>query len=49
MIKWLKICALLLTIMLGLHSIEIVYDIMYHNEAGVLFKKHDYHAPDKPK
>lgn len=49
MIKWLKICALLLTIMLGLHTIEIIYDIAYHNTGDILFKKHDYHAPDKPK
>jgi hypothetical protein len=31
MIKWLKICALLLTLMLMIHTAEIVYDILYHN------------------
>jgi len=47
MIKWLKICALLLLVMLILHSLEIVYDIMYHDVKGYLFQKHDDHAPDK--
>ena len=49
MIKWLKICALLLTIMLGLHTIEIIYDIMYHDARGYLFQKHADHADDKSK
>tara|TARA_B110001454_G_C12600708_1_gene384322 strand:+ start:454 stop:654 length:201 start_codon:yes stop_codon:yes gene_type:complete len=49
MIKWLKICALLLTIMLGLHTVEIIYDIMYHDVRGELFQKHDNHANDKSK
>jgi len=40
MIKWLKICALLLSMMLLVHSAEIIYDILYHSEAGTLFKKH---------
>ena len=30
MIKWLKVCALLLSIMLVLHTLEIIYDIWYH-------------------
>jgi hypothetical protein len=40
MIKWLKVCALLLAIMLVIHSLEIVYDIVYHSQAGNLLIKH---------
>ena len=40
MIKWLKVCALLLTIILFVHTIEIVYDILYHRDAGTLFLPH---------
>ena len=40
MIKWLKICALLLSIMLILHSLEIVYDILYHHQAGNILTPH---------
>jgi len=39
MIKWLKICAMLLTVLiaisiiqLAVHSIEIGYDLMYHTD-----------------
>jgi len=35
MIKWLKICAFLLTLMLLLHAAEIAYDILYHS-SGIL-------------
>jgi hypothetical protein len=31
MIKWLKVCAFLLTIILIVHSIEITYDFLYHS------------------
>ena len=40
MIKWLKICALLLTLVLIVHSLEIAYDILYHHQSGNLLKKH---------
>ena len=40
MIRWLKICALLLAIILVVHSLEIVYDILYHHQAGTLLKPH---------
>lgn len=41
MIKWLKVCALLLSMMLVLHTLEIVYDVIYHQDHGhELFKKH---------
>ena len=39
-IKWLKICALLLMIMLIVHSLEIAYDILFHAGAGSLLIKH---------
>ena len=39
-IKWLKICALLLMIMLIVHSLEIAYDILFHHRAGSLLIKH---------
>ena len=35
MIRWLKICALLLTLMLILHAAEIVYDVLYHSLNGL--------------
>jgi hypothetical protein len=35
MIKWLKICALLLSIMLALHALEIMYDIWYHTANNI--------------
>ena len=40
MIKWLKICALLLTLVLIVHSLEIAYDILFHHRAGSLLIKH---------
>ena len=39
-IFWIKFCALLLVIMLVVHSLEIVYDIVYHSQAGNLLIKH---------
>ena len=39
-IFWIKFCALLLMIMLVVHSLEIVYDIVYHSQAGNLLIKH---------
>ena len=43
MIKWLKICALLLAIMLGVHSVEVAYDILYHIGNGSLFNTAEIH------
>ena len=40
MIKWLKVCAFLLMIILAVHSLEIAYDVMYHRDAGTLLKPH---------
>jgi hypothetical protein len=40
MIFWLKFCAALLTIMLIVHSLEIVYDILYHGDPAGIFTKH---------
>jgi hypothetical protein len=41
MIKWLKVCALLLTLILILHMGEIVYDILYHNMHNLeIFENH---------
>ena len=40
MIKWLKVCALLLTVILVVHSLEIAYDIYYHSERELLLKPH---------
>jgi len=41
MIKWLKICALLLSLMLLLHSAEITYDFLYHSAHKIpIFKNH---------
>ena len=40
MIKWLKVCAFLLAVMLILHTLEIVYDIMYH-APGNIFEGHN--------
>ena len=48
MIKWLMICALLLTIMLVVHSLEIMYDIMYHNANGSLFNTAEMHHHPHP-
>jgi hypothetical protein len=41
MIKWLKICALLLTLSLVIHSLEIAYDIFYHSSNDNIFTKHE--------
>ena len=39
-IKWLKICAFLLAIMLIVHMLEIAYDIIYHSlDITTLFDK----------
>ena len=43
MIKWLKICALLLLVMLIVHCLEIVYDIMYHTGNGSFFRTEEMH------
>ena len=43
MIKWLKVCALLLTIMLVVHSVEVAYDILYHKNDGSLFNTAEMH------
>ena len=43
MIKWLKVCAMLLTIMLIVHSLEVAYDIMYHKNDGSLFNTAEMH------
>jgi hypothetical protein len=41
MIKWLKICALLLTLMLIIHTAEIAYDFLYHSQHGLpIFENH---------
>jgi hypothetical protein len=40
MIKWLKVCAFLLAVILVVHTLEIMYDIYYHNERELLFKSH---------
>jgi hypothetical protein len=40
MIHWLKVCAFLLTLVLIVHSLEIAYDIYYHNERDLLLKAH---------
>jgi hypothetical protein len=40
MIKWLKVCAFLLTLVLVVHSLEIVYDVLYHHRAGTLLVPH---------
>ena len=40
MIKWLKICAFLLALVLLVHSLEIAYDILFHHRAGSLIIKH---------
>jgi hypothetical protein len=40
MIKWLKVCAFLLMLVLLVHSLEIVYDILYHHRAGNIFTPH---------
>jgi len=40
MIKWLKVCAFLLTVILIVHSLEIAYDILYHRDVGTLFTPH---------
>jgi hypothetical protein len=39
-IRWLKVCALLLAIMLVVHMLEIAYDIIYHSlDITTLFDK----------
>jgi hypothetical protein len=41
MIKWLKICALLLSLSLMLHAAEIAYDFLYHSANNIqIFKNH---------
>jgi len=40
MIKWLKVCAFLLALVLVVHSLEIVYDIYYHNLTNTLLVPH---------
>lgn len=54
MIKWLKICALLLAIMLAVHTLEIAYDIMFHRGNGSFFNTNEMHQhphdlPNNPK
>ena len=39
-IKWLKVCAFLLILVLVVHSLEIVYDVLYHHRAGTLLVPH---------
>jgi len=43
MIKWLKISALLLTIILVVHMAEVAYDIMFHRANGTLFNTEEMH------
>lgn len=41
MIKWLKICAMLLLMMLLIHTAEIIYDILYHTANNIrIFENH---------
>ena len=40
MIKWLKVCAFLLAVMLILHTLEIIYDIIYHSPSHI-FEEHN--------
>ena len=40
MIKWLKVCAFLLTLVLIVHSMEITYDIIFHHRAGNILTPH---------
>ena len=42
-IFWIKCCALLLTVMLIVHSLEIVYDIVYHRANGSFFNTAEKH------
>ena len=42
-IFWIKCCALLLTVMLIVHSLEIVYDIVYHRGNGSFFNTNEMH------
>jgi len=42
-IFWIKFCALLLVIMLMVHSLEIVYDITYHRGNGSFFNTNEMH------
>ena len=42
-IFWIKCCALLLMVMLVVHSLEIVYDIMYHRGNGSFFNTAEMH------
>jgi len=40
MIKWLKVCAFLLMLVLIVHSMEITYDIIFHHRAGNILEPH---------
>ena len=40
MIRWLKICAFLLSLVLIVHVLEVAYDIWYHVEQDIFFKPH---------
>ena len=40
MIKWLKVCAFLLMLVLIVHSMEITYDIIFHHRAGNILTPH---------
>ena len=42
-IFWIKCCALLLTVMLIVHSLEILYDIVYHRANGSFFNTAEMH------
>ena len=42
-IFWIKFCALLLTVMLIVHSLEIVYDIMFHRGNVSFFNTTEMH------
>ena len=43
MIRWLKVCAFLLAVMLVVHSLEIAYDIMFHKGNGSFFNTNEMH------
>jgi len=42
-IFWIKFCALLLVIMLMVHSLEVLYDIIYHRGNGSFFNTAEMH------
>jgi hypothetical protein len=42
-IFWIKFCALLLVIMLMVHSLEVAYDILYHIGNGSFFNTAEIH------